>query len=89
MPTVWDNSHVDRIERLHGPKRRIDKAVPELREAIALLTGPDAAKILVAIAADVVTGIQKRNDRADVHAAYAALRRAIDALEAIEGNLQG
>lgn len=89
MPTVWENSHVDRIAGLHGPKRKVDQAVQELRQAIEPLTGPDAAKVLIAIAADVMTGVRKRNDRSDVRGACAALDGALAALEALEGNLQG
>jgi hypothetical protein len=50
---------------------------------------PDAAKVLVAIATDVMTAVQKRNDRRDVNEACAALLAAIAALEAVGPNLDG
>jgi hypothetical protein len=42
-----------------------------------------------AIATDVMTGVQKRNRRADVNEACAALQRAIVLLEAVDPNLDG
>jgi hypothetical protein len=89
MPTVWENSHVERLQTLFGPKYKIDDAVKEVRRAIEPLIGPDAAKVLAAVAADVMTGVQERNDRADVNDACATLRGAIVALEAVEGGLDG
>ncbi|MBL8199770.1 MAG: hypothetical protein JNK40_02250 [Chromatiales bacterium] len=89
MPTVWENSHVDQLQTLFGRKDQVQRAVLEVRHAVEPLIGPDAAKVLVAIAADVMTGVQARNNRADVNDACAGLRRALVLLEAINSNLDG
>lgn len=87
MPTVWENSYVDRLQI--GQKGATQKAVDDVRRAIEPLIGPDAVKILAAIATDVMTSIQRRNQRADVNDACAALRTAIALLEAVDPNLDG
>lgn len=89
MPTVWKNSYVDRLQTVFGRKDKFQKVVEDVRRAIEPLILPDAAKVLAAIATDVMTGVQTRNDRADVNDACAALRTAIALLEAIDGNLDG
>ena len=61
----------------------------DVRQAIDPLIGLDAAKILTAIATDVMTSVQGRNDRTDVNDACAALRTAIALIEAVDGNLDG
>ncbi len=87
MPTVWENSYVDRLQ--FGPKGKTQKVVDDVRRAIEPLILPDAAKILAAIATDVMTAVQRRNQRADVNDACAALRTAIALLEAVDPNLDG
>lgn len=87
MPTVWENSYVDRLQV--GQKGEAQKAVDDVRRAIEPLIGPDAVKILAAIATDIMTSIQRRNQRADVNDACAALRTAIALLEAVDPNLDG
>ena len=89
MPTIWENSYVDRLKGLHSRKAKVEQAVEDVRQAIEPLIGPDAAKILIAIATDVVAGIQSRNDLTDVNDAYAALRKALELLEAVDPNLDG
>ena len=61
----------------------------DIRRAIEPLILPDAAKVLTAIATDVMTAVQSRNNRPDVNDACAALRTAIAALEAVGPNLDG
>ena len=61
----------------------------DIRRAIEPLILPDAAKVLTAIATDVITAVQSRNNRPDVKDACAALRAAIAALEAVEPDLDG
>ena len=86
MPTVWENSHVD---RLFGPKSKVQRIADDVRRAIEPLILPDAAKVLAAIATDVLTNVQKRNNRADVNDACAALRDALEVLEGVGTNLDG
>jgi hypothetical protein len=89
MPTVWENSYVDRLGTLSGRKGEVQKVVDDVRRAIEPIILPDAAKILAAIAADVMTSVQKRNNRADVNDACGALRMAIASLEAVDPKLDG
>lgn len=83
MPTVWENSCVDQVFNSSHPK------VQAVRESVESLILPDAARLLVAVATDIVTAIQARNDRPDVRAAVASLRASLAVLQAIEGNLDG
>lgn len=69
--------------------RGVPKAVEEIRRSIVPLIGPDAMKVLTAIAADVAAGIEMRNPREDVARARKALTDALVALEAVDGNLDG
>jgi hypothetical protein len=87
MPTDRDNSYVDQFFNSNNPKVR--NAANEIRESVALMPGPDAAKLLLAVAADIVRGIQSRNDRPDVGAAVASLQASLAVLQAIDGNLDG
>jgi hypothetical protein len=89
MPTVWENSHVDRLKTLSVGKSGVSAPVDSIRSAIEPLIGPDAAKVLTAIAADVMAGVAKRNNRKDVNEACAALRSAIVSLEAVGSGLDG
>jgi hypothetical protein len=89
MPTVWENSYVDRLQTLFVRKAKVQEVVEDVRRAIESLILPDAAKVLTAIATDVMTGVQKRNRRADVNEACAALQRTIILLEAVDPNLDG
>jgi len=89
MPTVWENSYVEGLRTLSGLAGNVPVAVANVRRAVEPLILPDAAKILTAIAADVVVGIQSRNQRVDVQDAHAALRKAIALLEAIDPDLDG
>jgi hypothetical protein len=89
MPTVWENSYVDRLQPHFTRKNKLQEVAENVRHAIVPIILPDAALVLTAIATDVMTAVQTRNNRADVNDACAALRRAIAALEAIEGNLDG
>jgi hypothetical protein len=89
MPTVWENSYVDRLQTLSARKAKLQEVVEDVRSAIEPLLLPDAAKVLTAIATDIMSGVQKRNDRADVNEACAALQRAIISLEAVGPNLDG
>lgn len=87
MPTDRDNSYVDQFFNSNNPKVR--KAADEIRQSVALMTGPDAAKLLVAVAAEKALGIQSRNDRPDVEAAVASLHASLAVLQAIDGDLDG
>jgi hypothetical protein len=89
MPTVWENSYVDRLQTLFDRKGHAQEVVDDVRRAIEPLILPDAAKILAAIATDVMTAVQRRNQRADVNDACAALQTAIALLEAVDPNLDG
>ncbi|WP_124475847.1 hypothetical protein [Burkholderia cepacia] len=89
MPTVWENSYVDRLKTLGSQKAQVDKVTEDVLLAIDPLILPDRAKILVAIAADMMSGVQKRNNRADVSNACAALQAALALLEAIGPGLDG
>ena len=89
MPTVWENSHVDQLHSLFDRKGRAQTVANDVRRAIEPLILPDAAKVLTAIATDVMTAVQKRNGRPDVNDACTALRTAIAALEAVSPNLDG
>ena len=89
MPPVWENSHIDRLHTLFDRKGRVHAVVEDVRRAIEPLILPDAAKVLTAIATDVMTAVQSRNNRADVNDACAALRTAIALLEAVDPNLDG
>ena len=89
MPTVWENSYVDRLQTLFVRKYKVQDVVEAVRRAIEPLILPDAAKVLTAIATDVMAGVQKRNDRPDVNDARAGLQRAIILLEAVDSNLDG
>jgi hypothetical protein len=89
MPTGWENSHIDQLHTLFDRKGLVQTVVKDVRRAIEPLILPDAAKVLTAIATDVMTAIQKRNDRRDVSDACAALRTAIAALETVGPNLDG
>lgn len=87
MPTIWENSCVDQL--FIGNNPQVQKVTEEIRASVASMIGPDAAQMLVAVAADIVTGIQSRNDRPDVRAAIASLRASLAVLQAIDGNLDG
>lgn len=87
MPTTWENSCVDEIFNSSNPK--IQRAANAVRESVELMILPDAAKLLVAVATDIVTAIQTRNDRPDVQAAVASLHASLAVLQAIDGNLDG
>ena len=59
MPTVWENSHVDRLQTLFDRKGHVQVAVQHVRRAIEPLILPDAAKVLTAIATDVINGCRE------------------------------
>jgi len=61
--------------------------VEDIRQTIEPVGLPVAAKILTAIATDVMTAVQSRNNRPDVNEACAALQTAIARLEAVDPNL--
>jgi hypothetical protein len=84
MSTVWENSYVDRLRTLLDKKGHVPVVVENVRHTIEPLILPDAAKVLTAIATDLMTAVQTRNDRADVNDACAALRAAIALLEAVD-----
>jgi hypothetical protein len=88
MPTIWPNSAVLTLETIFD-RKRVATVAEEVRRAVEPLMLPDAAKVLTAIAVDVVAATQSRNDRRDVNEALAALRRALALLEAIELGLDG
>lgn len=89
MPTIFENSYVDRLQTQGTRQDRVKKAVEDIRGTIAPLIGPDSVKILTAIATDVMTGIQSRNNRSDVNNACAALKQAIELINAVDQNLNG
>ena len=89
MAIIWEDSNIDKLSRLHGKKSTVETAVAEIRDAIGPLINPDAAKILVAIAADVWDGVEERNDLRDVRAASAVLKAALASLEAVTSSLNG
>jgi hypothetical protein len=86
---VWKNSYVNELRTLYGKKGQVQEAVEDVRRAIEPLILPDAAKVLAAIATDLMTAVQKRNNRADVNEACAALRSAMTLLEEVDPNLDG
>ena len=88
MPTQWENLYVDRLQTL-SDRRKIPDVVEEVRGAVERLILPDAAKVLTAIAADLIAAIETRNNRQDVNDAHGALRNALALLEAINGKLDG
>jgi hypothetical protein len=57
--------------------------------AVEPLTIPEAVKLLVAVATDQFTAVQRRNDRTDVNDALASLRAAVAMLDAVEDSLDG
>jgi hypothetical protein len=89
MPTEWENSYVDRLRTLYDHKGQVQKIATEIRQAVEPLSLPDAAKVLTAIATDLMAAVQTRNNRADVNDACGALRTAIALLEAVDPNLDG
>lgn len=90
MPTIWEDSYVDRLATLGSKKAAVHEFTENVRRAIEQpIILPDVAKILVAIAADVMVGVQKRNNRADVNDACIALQATLASLEAIDPNLDG
>jgi hypothetical protein len=70
-------------------KGHLQEVVEDVRRAIEPLILPDAAKVLAAMATDIMTCVQRRNDRADINDACAALRTAIALLEAVHPDLDG
>jgi hypothetical protein len=89
MSGAREDSYVNKLSTVYGKKSQVVEAVEGVRRAIEPLILPDRAKILAAIAADVMTDVEKRNQRRDVNAACAALRAAIATLEAVGPNLDG
>lgn len=89
MLTIWEDSHIDRLQTLSSDHHQLLQAVQGVRQSIEPLILPDAAKVLTAIAADLMTGVHKRNRRADVEEACAALQNAITLLKAVAPNLDG
>lgn len=89
MPTIWDDSHIDRLQTLSSRNHKVQQAVDGVRQSIEPLILPDAAKVLTAIAAELMAGVYKRNRRADVKKACTALQNAITLLEAVDPNLDG
>ena len=87
--TVWENSYVDQLQTLSINEAMRQKVAEDIRRAIEPIILPAAAKILTAIATDLMVGVQTRNRRADVIEACAALQRAIVLLEAVDPNLDG
>lgn len=87
MPTVWENSCVDQV--FNSGNSKIKKTTNAVRESVESMILPDGAKMLVAVATDIVTAIQTRNDRPDVRAAVASLHASLAVLQAIDGNLDG
>ena len=87
--TVWENSYVDQLQTLSINEATRQKVAEDIRRAIEPIILPAAAKILTAIATDLMVGVQTRNRRADVNEACAALQRAIVLLEAVDPNLDG
>jgi hypothetical protein len=90
MPIDWGDSYVDKLT-LNGRKRGESEALlSHVRAAVERgPIGPDSAKILTAIAADIVAGIESRNQVESVQAAHLALKNAIAALEAMTNMLDG
>lgn len=78
---------VDKFFNSNNPK--IQKTKEGVVESISWMRGPDEAKLLTALATDIVTGILNRNDRPDVRAAVASLHASLAALQAIDANLDG
>ena len=88
MTKIRENSHVARLS-LNTKSSKIEDATEKIRESVVGMINPDAAKLLVALAADIVAGIHSRNDRHDVQAALASLHASIAALDALDGRLDG
>lgn len=87
MPNIGDTLCVNQIFNIHNTKYQ--KAKKDMCESVAWMTGPNAAKILTALATDIVTGILSRNDRPDVQAAVASLKASVAVMLAIDENLDG
>lgn len=87
MPNTGETLCVDQIFNMNNQEYR--KAKEDLCESVAWMTGPNAAKMLTALAEDIVTGILSRNDRPDVQAAVASLHASVAVLQAIDENLDG
>ena len=90
MPIEWENSHVDKLT-LNGRNRGArDALLSGVRLAVEHgPIGPDSAKILAAITADIVAGIESRNHVESVQAAHMALKNALAALDAMTDVLDG
>jgi len=80
--TVWENSYVDQLQTLSINEATRQKVAEDIRRAIEPIILPAAAKILTAIATDLMVGVQTRNRQADVNGARAAL-------QAVDPNLDG
>ena len=65
------------------------RAADDVRAAVEPLVLLDAARLFVAMAADYLGLVQRRNDRADVNDALAALRTALAKVNAIDDSLDG
>ena len=89
MRWAWKNSDVDPLRTSPQRKGRLTEVVEDIRHTIEPVGLPVAAKILTAIATDVMTAVQSRNNRPDVNEACAALRSAIARLEAVDPSLDG
>ena len=59
MPTAWEDSYVDRLRTVLDRKDRVNQVLKDVRRAIEPLILPDAAKVLTAIATDVMTAVQR------------------------------
>lgn len=90
MPIEWGNSYVDKLT-LNGRNRGAsDALLAQVRLAVEHgPIHPDTAKILTAVAADILAGIESRNQVESVRAAHSALKNALAALEAMDDMLDG
>jgi len=90
MPIDWENSYVDKLTLNGRNLGARDALLSQVRLAVEHgPIRPDSAKILTAIAADIVAGIESRNHVESVQAAHLALKNAIAALEKMTDMLDG
>lgn len=87
MPTIWENSCVEQL--FTSNNSNVQTVTSAVRKSVESMILPDAAKMLVAVATDIVTAIESRNDRPDVRAAVASLHASLAVLQAIDDNLAG
>ncbi|WP_299021235.1 hypothetical protein [uncultured Photobacterium sp.] len=87
----WENPHpdIDQLNILNSQNPKLQKAIKEIQMATASLTGPEAIKILTAIAAEVSLAVESRNDTKEIKETSTALKAALNSMEAVNYPLDG